>query len=432
MCTVTIPLDWYRFLWYLRAVGFMHTCHLRELGALGILLVVGCLTTLGCNQPDIDLGTAATSNREAGSAHPPAGAPSHVPIDDKLRDRLDHAIAVCRDRHMSPQVNNAWQIVHGVLAFGRDLKVVDNGRTVEALDWILKGGNLKGWVLVPGDHGLKDVEEPGSKSGEGHDDQWLGYLSQCGMSPDEPVMAGGREFKVADLVTQAQWDVREGMEATWTLMALSTYLPLDAKWTARDGSEWSLERLIDMEASQNLHESACGGSHRMYAIAVALNRYLDEGGPLTGGWKKADERVKQTVRLARQFQEADGGFSTNFFERPGTSPEVQLRINTTGHVFEFLTVALPENPPHEPNQDPADADLYIRADWVTRAAVFLCDLLDETADEPLECGGLYHAAHGLVLFRQRLFGDPSAAGSAESTHGGGGHDDAAVQRSAVP
>jgi hypothetical protein len=27
-----------------------------------------------------------------------------------------------------------------------------------------------------------------------------------------------------------------------------------------------------------------------------------------------------------------------------------------------------------------------------------------TQDYPLECGGLYHSAHGLVLYRERMFG----------------------------
>ena len=34
----------------------------------------------------------------------------------------------------------------------------------------------------------------------------------------------------------------------------------------------------------------------------------------------------------------------------------------------------------------------------------MCDLFRKTEKLPLECGALYHAAHGLVLYRERVFG----------------------------
>ena len=54
-------------------------------------------------------------------------------------------------------------------------------------------------------------------------------------------------------------------------------------------------------------------------------------------------------------------------------------------------------------------DEELKADWMKRAALFLCDLLDATMDQDLECGGLYHAVHGLILYRDRLYGAAPAA-----------------------
>ena len=105
-----------------------------------------------------------------------------------------------------------------------------------------------------GDHGLEAVVEAGSKTGQGHEDQWLGYLSQCGLSPEQPIVVGGQTYTIHDLITQAQWDIYDGMEATWTLMAFSTYLPLDAEWTAKDGTTWNIERMVEMESAQDLDE----------------------------------------------------------------------------------------------------------------------------------------------------------------------------------
>jgi hypothetical protein len=56
-------------------------------------------------------------------------------------------------------------------------------------------------------------------------------------------------------------------------------------------------------------------------------------------------------------------------------------------VFEVLTVALDDERLAEP--------------WVTRAADRLVTLLERTADVDVECGALYHAAHGLALYRRR-------------------------------
>jgi hypothetical protein len=337
----------------------------------------------------------------AGCSRPVAKVePEALPSDDQLRDRIDEMVAFTRDgRHLDMKDQAAWQIVHGALAYGRDFVVYDNGKLISAVDYLLDGGQLRGWVLRKGDHGVQAVVEAGSKTGQGHPDQWLGYLSQSGLSADAPIVVGGETFKVRDLVTQAQWDIFDGMEATWTLMAFTTYMPLDSEWKAKDGSDWTIPRIVAMEAAQDLDDSACGGTHRMYALAVALKRYLADGGKLSPGgdgpWEKAQAKINDCIAAARNNQQPDGSFSTNFFSRPGTSPEMTIRIHATGHTLEFLAIALPDEDIDKP--------------WVTRAVVYLLDCLELTKESPLECGALYHAARGLDLYRLRRFGPrPSA------------------------
>ena len=365
----------------LAAVFLRRTWPLLLAGAACCPALSGCSESPGQAAHTLDQGGATAAN-------PPMPA---LTGDEALRKRLDKAIELTGKRHMSPQVNNAWQIIHGMLAYGYDLQLNADGKLVPGIEWLFDGGQMRGWQLVPGDKGLKDVEDPGSKSGEGHDDQWLGYFAQCGVPLDAKINVRGQEFTVNDLVTQAEWDVREGMEATWTLMAFSVYLPLDTKWHARDGSEWSIERLLDMECKQDLATSTCGGTHRMYGIASTLNRHLEEGGKLTGVWELADKKVKQALVDARESQQPDGGFSTNYFGRSSGSADIGLRLNTTGHVLEFVCLAA--------------TDDELRQPWVTRAVSYLCGLFEATADVPVECGGLYHAVHGLMLYRLRRFGE---------------------------
>jgi hypothetical protein len=77
-------------------------------------------------------------------------------------------------------VHGAWQVVHGILAFGREFPLQHDGTESAAVDYLLDGGRLTGWNLRSGSPGVVAVVEEGSTTGQGHPDQWLGYLSQCG------------------------------------------------------------------------------------------------------------------------------------------------------------------------------------------------------------------------------------------------------------
>jgi hypothetical protein len=341
------------------------------------------LATAGC-------GRSTTTGEQVTQAAKTAALPP-LPTDAELRERLDKAIEFSRARHLNPGTNNAWQIVHGVLAYGYDLVLNVDGKPVAGLDWILDDGKFKGWVFEPGAKGLRAILDPGTKVGEGHEDQWLGYMSQAHVDPNTVLRVGGHEYKVADLIAQTQWDAPERPEATWTLMALATYLPTDAVWKAKDGKDWNLERFVTLEAAQDLNVSACGGSHRLYGLTVALNRRKREGLPMTGGWLAAQQKIDGAIELAQKYQQPDGTFSTEYFKRSATSRDIGTRINTTGHTLEFLALAL-------------DRD-QLSAPWVTRACVALLKMLEATKELDVECAGLYHAVHGLRIYRARRFGE---------------------------
>ena len=345
-----------------------------------LLLTSGCGSTAG----------SGVKVENAGSDDP-----------ETLCRRIDAALAQARDgRLLDARVNGAWQVVHGILAFGDRLPLATADGTTKALPYLLGGGGLTGWRVRSGDHGVLATIDEGSTTGQGHPDQWMGYLSHCGaqgLPIDTPLEVAGRSYTLGDLLSQAQADIRPGREATWTLMALSRWLPPDAEWTASDGKRWKVEDVVRMEARAAIDGAACGGAHRLYALASALaarRRALGtsgQGSPApTGAWAEAQDRIEEHVALARAYQQPDGGFSVHFFERPGTSADVFARLGATGHLFEFLVAALDDERLAEP--------------WVTRAATRLVTLLEQTSDIDVECGALYHAAHGLLLYRERICG----------------------------
>ena len=123
---------------------------------------------------------------------------------------------------------------------------------------------------------------------------------------------------------------------------------------------------------------------------MALNRHLEQQGKLTGTWKTADEKIQQAIQLARKYQNPDGSFSTAYLASRRTSVDLSENLGTTGHVLEFLVLAM--------------SDKQLDQPWVKRAVARLVKIFELTKTVDLECGKLYHAAHGLALYRDRLYG----------------------------
>ena len=335
----------------------------------------------------------------AGSSH--VTTPRAAINGEELCMRIDRVLTHARDsRLLDARINGAWQVVHGILAFGDELPLATADGKTTALSWLLGGGGLRGWRLRPGSEGIVATIEEGSTTGQGHPDQWIGYLAQCGLDGipvDTPITVNGKPHTLRDLLAQAQADIRPGREATWTLMALSAWLPPESRWTASDGRTWTVEDVVAMEAAAEIDGAACGGCHRLYGLVTALATHRAArqaaGLPdaaLGGGWADAEARIEDCIDIARRHQQPDGSFSVHFFERPGTSADLFARLGATGHIFEFLVAALDDERLTEP--------------WVTEAATRLVTLLEQTADVDVECGALYHAIHGLRLYRERVCG----------------------------
>lgn len=365
--------------------------------ATSCAIVFAAITMLGLSVAGCTTGRGSQA-ADAGGSGGDRGA---------LCARITTALSHARDaRRLDASVHGAWQVVHGILAFGDALPIAHDGDEGSALRYLLDGGTLQGWILRADADGLLAVVEPGSTMGQGHPDQWIGYLSQCGVTEatagpagrvtgglplDTPLVVRDRRHTLATLLERAKRDIRPGQEATWTLMALSAYEHPDATWSAGDGTKWNVERVVRMEAEGEIFRAACGGAHRLYGLAAALDARRRAGLPIDtagSGWEAAEAVLDDCIERARRFQQADGSFSTHSFERPGTSPDVFSRLSATGHVFEVLALALDD-------ERLADA-------WVTRAAERLVTLLEHTADIDVECGGLYHAAHGLAIYRSRV------------------------------
>ena len=339
-------------------------------------------------------GGAADEMRNAAAATATADAPEKSPqqfIADTLQYNLDH-------RLLSVERNAAWQVLHGVLAYGRELPLGVGDRRVPAVQYLLEGGELRGWELSRGTDlgdgrlGIRSRVEAGGYISQGHVDQWLAILAQIGVGLDEKVVVAGREHTVADWVDQALLDVPHNPlhEYSWTLISAIKYRPDRREWTGVEGSRVELAKIVDFEATQDITASACGGSHRLMSLAIARDYAEANGLANEPAYVAAAETLHKSLETMKRYQNGDGSFSADYFARPGISADLSLMISATGHQLELAAYAL--------------SDAEVRAPWVQRAAIRLCEYLEAAREQPLECGGLYHGLNGLRIYHNRLYG----------------------------
>jgi hypothetical protein len=333
-----------------------------------------------------------------GRADSPKGSSPSENVSD-LRSTIEKTLeSNLRNRVLSSDRNGAWQVIHGAVAYGIKLPIEVEGNELLAIDYLLSGGSLAGWDLSIGKTlpttqrpGIVVKVEEGSFLGQGHTDQWLGYLSQIGLPLDRTVVVGEQSLTLMDWARQAQYDVPNNtfLEYSWTLIALTNFFPDEKEWVASDGKTWTLEPIVRFEAEQDLSDSACGGMHRLMGLAHAVRFRQRHRESLNEGWGKAKAVVDKCIDSARRFQNSDGSFSTNYTTRPGTSPDFSACISATGHTLEFLAYAMDEK--------------ELASVWMEHAVKRLCGMLRASEGIDLECGGTYHALAGLRLYHQRRY-----------------------------
>ena len=132
----------------------------------------------------------------------------------------------------------------------------------------------------------------------------------------------------------------------------------------------------------------------MYGLAMAMNRYLSEGKKpdrwLAGGGTKnqAGDRGCPSLSAAQWavFDELLRSLRIFARHRPANEHErARLRVLGNGHDRRRTQATL----------DDRGGQCPVR-------------LFEETREMPVECASLYHAAHGLKLYRLRRFGPPEA------------------------
>jgi hypothetical protein len=336
-----------------------------------------------------------------GTAHVETEAPQ---VPAALKDRIEAAVNHVRSRPLRTD-HGFWTIFHGILGLGPDNCALVNPDTMErvnAVDYICKGNPVRGLRFFATPHGL-DVETAKLPDvpdrnvpifvGQGHQDQFVCEMVQWGLTADRKFVVDGKNYTFQDFInhTKARASVTQKQELSWAIVIIGQHFGTDITWTNNLGESVRFEELVRYELDQPMDIAACGGTHRLFGLTWCLFLHRHNGGKLDGVWKDVAGKLEEHKFNAKKNRNGDGSFSTEYFKGPGNSPLPEDRIGTTGHILEWLSLYLPDN--------------ELKRDWLQEAASTLAKMILDSHADPITGGALYHAAHGLHLYHDRVFGD---------------------------
>jgi hypothetical protein len=325
---------------------------------------------------------------------PKATAPVAAAPVDPLLKLATEAIEVSSRRFLTADMHTPWQVIHGLLAYRQDfqLKTKEGAKKINALEWASSGVTFQGESLFQKTpYGGRAHPFIQAYWFEGHPTQFMAYLTMCRLPTSHQFKtAAGEVVTVQDIINNAKMEVTRApdVEMTWTLWALSHYLEPSAQWTNKNGEAWSIEELVRLELRNTIYDGPCGGTHSLFATAYARNAYMQTKQPLRGTWLEADQKIQRFIAEARALQNSDGSFSKHFFKGRGHSDDFNTRITSSGHMIEWLMVALPQSRLSEP--------------WIQNGIRCLAQDLIDNRLVNAECGPLYHAVDGLQIYRERM------------------------------
>lgn len=340
------------------------------------------------------------TNSEAGeidrgdSSARPATAPARRPLNSDLRalsTRVRRVLNTYYKRQLNSRDHNPWEMMHAIIAYGVHTKIHRGGPkapTVNAVSYLCWNGQCHGLELL-----YLDKNRVNARKGpyvQGHYAQLLAILAQSRVPKNYPLRVGDRKFTIADLIETEKLTCDEGMELTFKLIAFAHYCDSDMTWKNDKGEEWDIPRLIKEELKAPiLSNAACGGTHRLTALAYAVRNRAKQGHEIDGAWLRAQKYLNDYHRYNFSLQNSDGSFSTEWFRRREARDDLDRRLQTSGHILEWFVYSLPEEQLTDPR--------------VVKAVKYVSGVLAAQPSREWEIGPLGHAIHALAIYDQRVF-----------------------------
>ncbi|MEM6473295.1 MAG: hypothetical protein AAF802_27290, partial [Planctomycetota bacterium] len=312
-------------------------------------------------------------------------APNRTAIN--MRRGMERTLSYFYNRPEAANGRSNWGMMHAMMVYGADTQITAGRQRHSAVAWIAGNNNCRGQRLLT--HDASGIRAKTGVGLQGHQAQFLAVLGMCEIPSDYPLYAGQVKYSIDDLIRSEQLACEAGAELTFTLIGLSHYLDTDSSWLASDGSRWDFERLIEEELKQPIVGAACGGTHRLMGYAHALRKRRAEGKPITGQWKRAEVYTNDFINYAYSLQNRDGSMSTDWFEGRAEKRDIDRKIQTTGHIVEWLLTVTPDD--------------QLQNRRLQAAISFLTRTLGSELDRDWSIGPKGHALRSLSMYHQRVF-----------------------------
>ena len=82
------------------------------------------------------------------------------------------------------------------------------------------------------------------------------------------------------MINNAKKEISEKEEVSWSLWALSRYLPPETTWKNKDDEVWSIDRMAELQLDRLLKKPMmkhpCGGTHAMFAGSRSQHPFAEQ------------------------------------------------------------------------------------------------------------------------------------------------------------
>jgi len=307
------------------------------------------------------------------------------PVLAKRLQRTEACLSYYLNNPESTSVRSPWAVMHALLAFGSDYEMVHGQGRVNAIGWMCHNGTCRTQrIFTPTAVGFKPNVGGGV---QGHDGQFLAILAQSNVPLNYPIQVGSAKYKVEDLVRHEMATCKEKSELTFKLIGLSYYLDSNKQWRSNDGKAWSIPKLIQEELAQPIIGASCGGVHRLMAYSFSVRQRQLQEQPINGQYARAAKFVRDYLDYTWQLQNPDGSFSTNWYEGRANEPNDERKVQTSGHMLEWLMYTLPDAEMKDPR--------------AAKAVDFLLTKIYDKREHKWPIGPRGHATRAVALYQER-------------------------------
>ncbi len=310
----------------------------------------------------------------------------------QMKGAMNQCLKYYYRRPESANVRSNWGMLHSIMVWGADTPIIVGKSQYNAIAWIAGNNHCAGKPLLIQENG-RMVATTGVGL-QGHQAQFLAVLALCDVPLDYPLYVGNTQYTVEDLVKEEMLACRSGEELTFSLIGLSHYLDTETRWTNAQGETWDLPRLLREELSQPIVGSACGGTHRLMGFAHALRKRRIESREITGQWKRAEIYMDDFVQYVFKLQNRDGSMSTDWFEGREDNGNMDRKVQTTGHMVEWLLSVLPDTRLQDPR--------------LVSAVRYLTNAMNRNRNNQWKIGPKGHALRSLAMYYERVYQEGSA------------------------